>query len=600
MRRSTSTYTSDERRDDRCHFCPNKCSRTFIDTKTPDGRTSRYISGFSLREGHGRDRRRRCKCSTPSARSAARQLPEPGRLRGASSRSGTSTTPTPMPARRRADRGRRGHDDAARRRRGRRRHAADSQRSSADGVWRAGRRPHRHPARAQPVLDRRRSGGRTSRRSASPSSNIVFSDATVRGDVGRGRQVRLDRPVLPVEGRPGAHPQPALPQAHDEEAAQLHLLPVHHAHADVRRRTRMDTTSCPIVAGAPEGHAGGLHQGGRLLRRARHRVRRPGGDASPSRATARSRCSRRGARGSASPRTRATSPAARACKALQPVRRRDAAPRAARSSRSSRRENRVGVLAARPPVPPRSRASTTASPTSSRRSAIRSCRCARFPKDPKWLARFFKDDLDRGFITTRSTSATSGRRTTRPTASQKVWAAKFAARHPNVVVLDLSSFKCGHDAPTYGLIDSIINASGTPYSALHDIDANKPGRLDQDPRQDLRAHAEALRGGARGRGRAEGRAAAPRRGEAARAADADCQRAARAEARDRPIAAPGGELDEIEAAFARVPAPKSTRRADAGCCDADAVRLDVAPLPPVRQDSWRSSDQRAPWRHDHE
>jgi hypothetical protein len=58
---------------------------------------------------------------------------------------------------------------------------------------------------------------------------------------------------------------------------------------------------------------------------------------------------------------------------------------------------------------------------------------------------------------------------------QKVWAAKFAARHPNVVVLDLSSFKCGHDAPTYGLIDSIISASATPYSALHDIDANKPG-----------------------------------------------------------------------------------------------------------------------------
>src|SRR4029078_5783883 len=36
-------------------------------------------------------------------------------------------------------------------------------------------------------------------------------------------------------------------------------------------------------------------------------------------------------------------------------------------------------------------------------------------------------------------------------------------------------FKCGHDAPTYGLIDSIIAASARPYSALHDIDANKPG-----------------------------------------------------------------------------------------------------------------------------
>ena len=57
----------------------------------------------------------------------------------------------------------------------------------------------------------------------------------------------------------------------------------------------------------------------------------------------------------------------------------------------------------------------------------------------------------------------------------KVWAAKFAAHHPNVVVLDLSSFKCGHDAPTYGIIDGIIGTAQTPYSALHDIDANKPG-----------------------------------------------------------------------------------------------------------------------------
>src|SRR5262249_2664604 len=42
-------------------------------------------------------------------------------------------------------------------------------------------------------------------------------------------------------------------------------------------------------------------------------------------------------------------------------------------------------------------------------------------------------------------------------------------------VLDLSSFKCGHDAPTYGIIDAVISKAATPYSALHDIDANKPG-----------------------------------------------------------------------------------------------------------------------------
>ncbi len=60
-------------------------------------------------------------------------------------------------------------------------------------------------------------------------------------------------------------------------------------------------------------------------------------------------------------------------------------------------------------------------------------------------------------------------------SAQKVWAVKFAARHPNLVILDLSSFKCGHDAPTYGIVESIVSTSATPYQALHDIDANKPG-----------------------------------------------------------------------------------------------------------------------------
>ena len=44
-----------------------------------------------------------------------------------------------------------------------------------------------------------------------------------------------------------------------------------------------------------------------------------------------------------------------------------------------------------------------------------------------------------------------------------------------VALLDLSSFKCGHDAPTYGIIDKITSTAKVPFSALHDIDANKPG-----------------------------------------------------------------------------------------------------------------------------
>jgi activator of 2-hydroxyglutaryl-CoA dehydratase/predicted nucleotide-binding protein (sugar kinase/HSP70/actin superfamily) len=56
----------------------------------------------------------------------------------------------------------------------------------------------------------------------------------------------------------------------------------------------------------------------------------------------------------------------------------------------------------------------------------------------------------------------------------KVWAAKVAARHPNLAVVDLSSFKCGFDAPTYSYIDNILDASETPHFLFHDIDQNKP------------------------------------------------------------------------------------------------------------------------------
>jgi predicted CoA-substrate-specific enzyme activase len=58
--------------------------------------------------------------------------------------------------------------------------------------------------------------------------------------------------------------------------------------------------------------------------------------------------------------------------------------------------------------------------------------------------------------------------------SRKVWAAKFTARHPNLVALEMSNFKCGHDAPIYSVIEEIIENSGTPYFYFKDIDENKP------------------------------------------------------------------------------------------------------------------------------
>jgi predicted nucleotide-binding protein (sugar kinase/HSP70/actin superfamily) len=96
------------------------------------------------------------------------------------------------------------------------------------------------------------------------------------------------------------------------------------------------------------------------------------------------------------------------------------------------------------------------------------------PRDAKYLERFYKQDIEAGRCKSGLELNHVWPENYSVNSAQKVWGAGFAARHPNVVVLDLSSFKCGHDAPVYGLIDSIIEKSKTPYAALHDIDANKP------------------------------------------------------------------------------------------------------------------------------
>jgi len=97
------------------------------------------------------------------------------------------------------------------------------------------------------------------------------------------------------------------------------------------------------------------------------------------------------------------------------------------------------------------------------------------PKDRDYLERFFGDDIENGYIEDCFDIRDVWPENFSANSAQKVWAAKFAARHPNIAVVDLSSFKCGHDAPTYAIIDRILGASRTPHLTLHDIDANKPG-----------------------------------------------------------------------------------------------------------------------------
>ena len=58
--------------------------------------------------------------------------------------------------------------------------------------------------------------------------------------------------------------------------------------------------------------------------------------------------------------------------------------------------------------------------------------------------------------------------------NKKVWGALYGSFHPNLALLDLSSFRCGHDAPIYSLIEEIARNTNTPYFTFHEIDENRP------------------------------------------------------------------------------------------------------------------------------
>ncbi|MGD8394159.1 MAG: BadF/BadG/BcrA/BcrD ATPase family protein [Candidatus Eiseniibacteriota bacterium] len=96
------------------------------------------------------------------------------------------------------------------------------------------------------------------------------------------------------------------------------------------------------------------------------------------------------------------------------------------------------------------------------------------PVDGPIVERIFREDLERGRISDPMSISDVWKNSYSENTSRKVWAAKFTARHPNLVALELSSFKCGHDAPIYSVIEEIVESSGTPYFSFKDIDENKP------------------------------------------------------------------------------------------------------------------------------
>jgi predicted CoA-substrate-specific enzyme activase len=95
------------------------------------------------------------------------------------------------------------------------------------------------------------------------------------------------------------------------------------------------------------------------------------------------------------------------------------------------------------------------------------------PLDEDLLDRLFGDEVRAGTISHPLDITDVWKHPFSASSSHKIWAAKFVARHPNLIGVEISNFKCGHDAMVYQVIENIIECAGRPYFTFKDVDENK-------------------------------------------------------------------------------------------------------------------------------
>jgi predicted nucleotide-binding protein (sugar kinase/HSP70/actin superfamily) len=96
------------------------------------------------------------------------------------------------------------------------------------------------------------------------------------------------------------------------------------------------------------------------------------------------------------------------------------------------------------------------------------------PMDEDLMERLFGEEIRAGVIDHALEISDVWKTAFSASSNHKLWAAKFTARHPNLVAVEFSSFKCGHDAPIYSAIEQIVERSGTPFFSFRDMDENCP------------------------------------------------------------------------------------------------------------------------------
>jgi predicted CoA-substrate-specific enzyme activase len=461
-------YTTKNDDETVCHFCPNECKRTFIDARRPDGSTSRYIAGFSCEKGTVESKEAMVALVKERKKIAA-QFPN---LVDYESKQAFRHfyDSLPMP-----DSGSPIEDVEVRR-----------------GLFGIRRVPVKRPfSRSSEESWKKRRSIRIGiprvlniymtapwfrtyfETLGIKRDNVVFSDATTEEMWVEGGKYGSIDPCYPSKVAQ-AHIHNLLFHHHEPEVKK----PLHHiffpilTHVPSFVSDTMDNASCPIVAGAPDVMKAAFTKEVDFFAQRGIEYVDPALSFMEPTLLARRMFEVFG------PRLGVTEDESdfacrEAWKALT-IFENDVQEKGRAILETVEEENRVAILMIGRPyhsdpglnhgIPEEFQ--VLGYPILSIRS---------IPKTREYLDRYYQDELARGVIKSPLELNHVWPENYSANSAQKVWAAAFAAHHPNVVVLDLSSFKCGHDAPTYGLVDSIINASKTPYAALHDIDANKPG-----------------------------------------------------------------------------------------------------------------------------
>jgi predicted CoA-substrate-specific enzyme activase len=456
-------YTTKNDEETVCHFCPNECKRTFIDTKTPDGRSSRYIAGFSCEKGTVESKEAMLDLMA-ERKKTAQQFPNMVDYE-AKRAFMHFYVPAPQP------------EDGS----------PIKDIEVKKGILGQRRveitRPFKRSTKESAEKRRRTRIGiprvlnlystapffRTYFESIGiPKQNVVFSDETTEEMWVEGGKYGSIDPCYPSKVAQ-AHVHNLLFHQHTEKKPLKYLFFPILTHVGNFITDTMDNACCPIVAGAPDVMKAAFSKEVDFFAARGIEYVDPAVSFVEPNLMARRMFETWG------PRLGITEDendhaCREAWKALT-IFEKDLEEKGRAILETVEAEDRVAILLlARPYHSDPGLNHGIPEEFQVRGYPVLSLRS--IPKSREYLDRYFKEEIEKGqsplelnHVWPENYSVNS---------AQKVWGAVFAAHHPNVVVLDLSSFKCGHDAPVYGLIDSIIQSSKTPYAALHDIDANKP------------------------------------------------------------------------------------------------------------------------------